>query len=330
MAHVAPWKYKFVDRLVELIEKYPVVGIVNINNIPAPQMQKMRASLKDKSVFIVGKNRLIKLAIEKSNKENIKDLANYIDGQTGIIFTDIDAFKLVKMLDASKTKAPAKGGEIAPEDIVVHEGETPFKPGPIISEFQKVGIPAAIQKGKIVIRKDTVVVKKGEVIGRDLAQVLTKLEIYPMTVGLDLRAAYEDGMVFPKDVLEVDSEKVYGDVLNAIQSAINLSVNAAYPTTITVRILISSAHAKALNLAVNAGVVNSDTLPLLLGKAYGEMLALASKLSEGLDEELKGLISSGHAEVKEEKKEEEPKKAEEEEDENKEEEAIAGLGSLFG
>ncbi len=331
MAHVAPWKYEFVDKLEKLIEKYPVVGIVNINNIPAPQMQKMRASLKEHSVFIVGKNRLIKLAIEKAAKENIKDLANYVDGQTGIIFTDIDAFKLVKTLDKSKTKAPAKGGEIAPEDIVVHEGETQFKPGPIISELQKVGIPAAIQKGKIVIRKDTVVVKKGEKISRDLAQVLTKLEIYPLTVGLDLKAAYEDGMVFPKDVLEVDTEMVYGNVLNAIQSAINLSVNASFPTKVTMPMIIANAHIKALNLAVNAGVVNKETLPMLITKAYGEMLSVASKLADGLDDELKSLISSSHAEIKEETKEEEKKEEKkEEEEENKEEEAIAGLGSLFG
>ncbi len=290
MAHVAPWKMEFVDKIVGLINKYPVVGIVNINNIPAPQMQKMRANLRGKAVFIVGKNRLIKLALEKAGKENLAELAEYIDGQTGVIFTDINAFKLTKMLDKTKTKAPAKGGEKAPEDIVVHEGETPFKPGPIISELQKVGIPAAIQKGKIIIRKDTVVVKKGEVISRDLAQVLTKLEIYPLTVGLDLRAAYEDGMVFPKDVLEVDTDKVYGDVLNAIQSAINLSVNAAFPTKVTMPIIIANAHMKALNLAVNAGVVKSE-------------------------------------EKKEEEKEE---KKEEEEEENKEEEAISGLGALFG
>jgi len=332
MAHVAPWKVKFVNELVELINKYPVVGIVNIGSIPAPQMQKMRANLRGKAVLIVGKNRLIKLALEKAGKEGIKDLENYIEGQTGIIFTDINAFKLTKMLDKTKTKAPAKGGEIAPEDIVVHEGETPFKPGPIISELQKVGIPAAIQKGKIVIRKDTVVAKKGEVISRDLAQVLTKLEIYPLTVGLDLRAAYEDGMVFPKDVLEVDTDKVYGDVISAIQSAINLSVNAAYPTKVTMPIIIATAHMKALNLAVNAGVVNSATIELLLAKAYREMLSLASRLGDGLDEELKSLISSSHVEVQTEEKKEEKveEKKEEEEEENKEEEAISGLGALFG
>ncbi|MCD6276123.1 MAG: 50S ribosomal protein L10 [Thermoplasmata archaeon] len=332
MAHVASWKYEFVDKIVKLSQEYPVIGIVNINNIPAAQMQKMRRELRNEAVLIVGRNRLIKLALEKSPRKNLKELAKYIEGQTGIIFTKMNAFKLAKFMDKTKTKAPAKGGEVAPEDIVVHGGETPFKPGPIISELQKVGLPAAVQKGKIVIRKDTLLVKKGEVISRDVAQVLTKLEIYPITVGLDLRAAYEDEIVFPKEVLHVDTEKVYGDLLNAIQYAVNLSVNMAWPTKLTMPLLIGKAARDAMSLAINAGVVNKYTVEHILRKAYMEMLSLASKLSDGLDEELKSLISKRASPPPEEKKEEKEEKEEkkEEEEENKEEEAIEGLGALFG
>ncbi len=332
MAHVASWKYEFVDKIVKLSREYPVIGIVNINNIPAAQMQKMRRELRNEAVLIVGRNRLIKLALEKSPRKNLKELAKYIEGQTGIVFTKMNAFKLAKFMEKTKTKAPAKGGEVAPEDIVVHGGETPFKPGPIISEFQKVGLPAAVQKGKIVIRKDTLLVKKGEVISRDVAQVLTKLEIYPITVGLDLRAAYEDEIVFPKEVLHVDTEKVYGDLLNAIQYAVNLSVNMAWPTKLTMPLLIGKAARDAMSLAINAGVVNKYTVEHILRKAYMEMLSLASKLSDGLDEELKSLISKRASPPPEEKKEEKEEKEEkkEEEEENKEEEAIEGLGALFG
>ena len=65
-------------------------------------------------------------------------------------------------MEATKTAAPAKPGDIAPEDILVKAGDTPFKPGPIVGELQKAGIPAAIEGGKIVIKKDKVLVKKGE------------------------------------------------------------------------------------------------------------------------------------------------------------------------
>jgi len=45
---------------------------------------------------------------------------------------------------------------------MIPAGDTPFKPGPIIGDLQKVGIKAKIQGGKIVITDDSLVVKKAE------------------------------------------------------------------------------------------------------------------------------------------------------------------------
>src|SRR5207245_1547002 len=86
-----------------------------------------------------------------------------------------------------------RGGEIAPEDLWVRGGETPFKPGPVVGELQKAGIPAAIERGKVVIRQDKLMVKAGARIPRDVAQQLARLEIFPLVVGLDLRGAQEQG-----------------------------------------------------------------------------------------------------------------------------------------
>ncbi len=336
MAHVAEWKVRKVNELADMMLEYPIVGIASIEGIPAPQMQKMRRSLLNKAKIVVVKNRLLKLAIDKASekKSNLEKLKEYIEGQTALILSKENPFRLYKLFEKSRTKAPAKGGEIAPEDIVVPAGDTPFRPGPIIAEFQKAGIPAAIEKGKIVIKKDTTVVKKGEKIPREVAQILTKLEIYPLTVGIELRAAYEDGVIFPKDVLQVDTEKIIGDLALAYQNAMNLSLNIAYPTKQNISLLLMNAHQKALNLAINAGVISKETLPILISKAYAQMISLASMLKDGLDDELKEIVSGAQAQLitpQEEKKEEkEEEKKEEKEEEKREEEAIAGLGALFG
>jgi len=238
-------------------------------------------------------------------------------------------------------KAPAKGGEIAPEDITIEKGDTPFKPGPIVGDFQKAGIPAAIDKGKIVIRKTVTPVKAGDPIPADLAAMLTKLEIFPLTVGLDLRAIHEDGTVFTRDVLDIDVGVYRSNILAAVSGAFNLSVNAAYPTTQTIIPIISRSHNLAMNLAINAGIINSSTLPVLIGKSRSQMIALAIRLkAEAMGEELSAAVSGASsavaavaaapaAEAKEpgEKKEEEP---EEEEEEASEDDAAAGLGALFG
>ena len=59
---------------------------------------------------------------------------------------------------------------------MIKQGDTSFKPGPIVGELQKVGIPAAIESGKVVIKSDKLLVKEGETISAEVAQMLTKLE----------------------------------------------------------------------------------------------------------------------------------------------------------
>ncbi len=341
MAHVAEWKKETVQRLTDVISSHGTFGIVDIHGITAPLIQKMRRDLKQDSDFVMAKNKLILLSLTRAfeGKDNEIDLGTFeklMKGrQTALIGTDMNAFKLYGLMKATLTNAPAKPGDIAPDDIVVQKGETPFKPGPIVGDFQKAGIPAAIENGKVVIKKTKTLVKKGEPIPGDVALMLTKLEIYPMTVGLNLIAAYEDGILYEPDVLDIDQDEFMQTLRGAVASAYNLSVFAAYPTRLNIKTLLSTAHMKALNLAVNAEIFTPETLKILIAKANMQLLSVASHLSaEALDDELKGRLASSPAaaepapaEGKEEKKEEE---ADEEEEEVSEEDAAAGLGALFG
>ncbi len=68
MAHVAEWKKEEVNELKSLIDKYDVIGIVDLLNIPAKQLQEMRKSLHNKAVIRMSKKKnLIDLALEDCN-----------------------------------------------------------------------------------------------------------------------------------------------------------------------------------------------------------------------------------------------------------------------
>ena len=73
--------------------------------------------------------------------------------QLALFSSTANPFKVFQMLLESQTQAPAKGGEIASYDIVIEKGPTPFPAGPIVGDFQNAGFPAAIEKGKVEIRK---------------------------------------------------------------------------------------------------------------------------------------------------------------------------------
>ncbi|HII41138.1 MAG TPA: 50S ribosomal protein L10 [Thermoplasmata archaeon] len=278
MAHVAPYKQAIVKDLVSRFEKSKVVGLANIHGIPAPQFQGIRKNLAGRASILVAKNNLIRLALKEAatKRKGLEALAADIDGQTAVITADVNPFKLFKELEKTKTPAPARGGEIAPMDIWVREGETPFKPGPVVGELQKAGLPAAIEKGKVVIKKDKLVCKAGDKIPREAAQVLARLEIFPLIVGLDLKGAYEDGMVYHRDALAVDDVVVRGQISQAGREALALALEIGYPAKETVPLLLAKAAQHALSLSIESGFPTKDSVKFLLAKAQAQALALSS------------------------------------------------------
>lgn len=279
MAHVAEWKFDEVKGLSDLLTKSRVVGIVEIGGIPAPQMQQMRKNLHGSASLRSAKNRLIFRALEEAEKQvkGISGLKELVTGQTAIIATDMNPFKLFAQIKDTRTMAPAKGGEIAAHDIIVKEGDTPFKPGPIVGELQKVGIPAAIQEGKVVIREDKVIVPEGEKIPVDVAQMLTRLEIFPVEIGMTLHGVFEDGSIFKSDILDFDMDEFIGRMKQASTNAFNLALEAGWYNNLTIQPLILKAHLNATTLAISQGIVTKDTIKNLLSKAHANMLALKNK-----------------------------------------------------
>ena len=332
MHHVADWKKEKVAELEDLTNSHEIIGIVNLADIPAKQLQTMRKSLGDNAILKMSRKNFIKIALENSDKEEVEGLADYLEGQPAMVFTKMNPFKLFKILEDSKTEAPAKAGSIAPADIVVPAGDTSFPPGPILGELQQVGIPAKIDKGSIVVTDDAKIVDEGEEIPKAVADILTKLEIHPMEVGIDLLAVCEGDTIYTADVLAIDEEETIQTLANAYQSAINLSVYAGILNSESAPLLIQKAARDALNLAINANILTSETTDKILSKAYAQMLAVAKLLSsEAIDDELNEKLKSqaAAAPVAVEDNTEEPEE-EEEEEEDAAESAAAGLGALFG
>jgi large subunit ribosomal protein L10 len=177
--HRPVWKDEAVDGIKADVKAHDVIAVVSIHGIPARQFQAIRAELKDIAKVQVARNTLIHRALEESGASTLK-LFQDVEGQTALIFTNLSPFKLFKLLENSRTPAPAKAGERAPRDIIVEKGPTSFRPGPIVGDLQNAGIPAAIEKGKIVIRETKTVAKEGKSISARLADVLQRLEIYPI------------------------------------------------------------------------------------------------------------------------------------------------------
>jgi large subunit ribosomal protein L10 len=272
-------KTEEVEEIKNLIQQHKVLGVASLQKIRAAQLQGLRRKLKGNASFRVIKNTIIRRAVaECKDKLGLEGLEEHLTGSNIFLFTNLNPFQLVSILQKSRMKAIARAGDLASEDVVVSAGNTGLPPGPIISQFGSVGIPTRIESGGVYINRDTLVVKKGEVITARLASVLAKLGVKSVEVGLTLKAAYDEGLIIPEGQLQLDLEEVQRSIGEAQVFALNLSLNSAYPTSENIKLLLQIVSQESFALAMNASVPTSDTVTELLKKANVEMLSLRSKL----------------------------------------------------
>jgi len=272
-------KTKEVEEIAQLIKQYKIIGIASLQKVRAAQLQEFKKNLADKVYMRVIKNTLVKLAIENcKERPDLKKLEEHLTGSNLYVFTDLNPFKLALILERGKVKTTAKSGDTAAFDVIVPAGNTGQPPGPIISQLNAVGLPTRIESGSVWINKDTLVVKKGEVINERLASMLSKLGIKPVESGLAMSYVFDDGLIVTREQLKVDVDGTKHNVERAYADSFALSLSISYPTGETIVALLQIAHREAYALAIGAAVPTKETIEDLIRKAQAEMLSLSSRL----------------------------------------------------
>ncbi len=312
MAHVAQSKKDTVKTFTKLLEEYPIIGAVNVENMPAKQLQRLREQLRETVLIKMTKRRLFYHAIDGSKKENIQELKNHLKGMPALLFTKENPFTLFKNIKKNKSQAPIKAGQIAPNDILVKAGPTPFAPGPIIGELGAFKIKTGVEDGKIAIKEDCIVAKEGEEVSQALASILARLGIEPMEIGLNVSAIYENGEILTKDVLDIDTDAYLDNLKLCGSDAFKLAMEIAYSCPDTINLLLAKAHTDAKTIATEQDILTDETVKDVLAKANLQAESLNSKLDlPAVEAKAEAPKEEKVEETKEEAKEEETPKEEE-------------------
>lgn len=253
VANIPEKKIKAVEELTDLIKEKKTILIADISNIPGSQFQQISKKLRGKAIVKVPKKNLLKRALEKAKKGKSVELVESFSGANALLFSDLDSFELAGDLIKKRSPAKAKVGQIAPTDIEVPEGETDLVPGPAISELGALGIQIQIQAGKIHIKEPKVVAKEGQEITQGAADILSKLNILPFSIGFTPLMAYDE-----KD--------------EAIYTEINIDTESAVEE-------LKDAYARSLGFAVSMGYTTQETTPLMVQKAASHEKRLISVIT---------------------------------------------------
>jgi large subunit ribosomal protein L10 len=270
-------KEEKVEEFKQKIEDYPVVGLLDMHNLPSRQLQQMKKEMKDFADIKMSRKTLMKIAIDQADKEDIDQLNDNEAVQPAFIFSNKDPFQLYQLIQENKTSAAAQGGETAPNEIEIPEGDTGIGPGPMLGKLQQAGLQVQVDDGSIHVQSAGVIVEKGEEITDEDAEILNQMEIEPLEIGLDLDVAYSEGDLFTEEELDIDIEEYRADVEAAASRAFNLAVNAGIINEQTASAIISEASSKARNLAISQGLPEEETIE--------EAISYAHSAAQSVDQE---------------------------------------------
>jgi large subunit ribosomal protein L10 len=269
------------QEMMKFPKEYRALAISNLNKVRASQLMQLRKKFRGDIKLRVVKNKVVLRAFEKiGDVPQLPEFSNRLEGQCLLLFTNTNPFRLNLLFDKSKIFLPAKGGDIAPTEIIVYAGNTGITPGPVLSEFKEANVPTKIDQGSIWVVKDTRVARPGDQISQKLASLLSKLGVKPIEAGISVSCALADGLLFTEQDLRIDLDAFVKEVAKGAFEGLNLAIVCGYLTPETVGPLILQAGHEALNLSVSVGYITDETVKSILSSAHAQSLSVSNILKD--------------------------------------------------
>jgi len=256
-------KQDYANRLNNYLDNYAQAMTINVNNVGSKSIAVQRKKLRERNIHILmGKNTIIRKVLNV-RAERLEAAGNtaaaaqalkmleMVEGNIGFVFvpSDQDVGKIREEITAERVQTAAKAGVEAPDDVVVPAGPTGQDPSQT-SFFQALDIPTKINRGQVEIVSDVKLVTKGEKVNRSAAELLVMLNIKPFYYGITVHHIYQNGDVFPADVLDISSSDIAQAFNNAVREVAALCLALNYPTAASVPHSIMDAYKNMLAIGL--------------------------------------------------------------------------------
>lgn len=145
----------------------------------------------------------------------------------GMIFSNGDLGEIKQILDANSRGAPARVGQIAPDDVVIPPGPTGLDPKQT-GFFQALNIATKIAKAQIEIINPVTIIETGQKINQSQAALLDKLKIRPFAYKMNITKFLDGQKLFDAKVLSITPESIIEKFKAKSQNLTALSLGSGY------------------------------------------------------------------------------------------------------
>jgi large subunit ribosomal protein LP0 len=246
-------KTNYINTFINLTEEYKKIMISECLNVGSSQIQKIRKALRGKAVVLMGKNTMMKKAVEmnKDNNPVLVALKPYLKNKICLVFTNGDLKEIREIINDNRVSAPAKAGQVSKVTVTIPAQNTGMEPT-VTSFFQALDIPTRITKGTVEIISDFNILVVGQKVGNSEAMLLTKLNMQPFSYGFVLETIYDNGAIYSPDVLDLSASILSGLLGEALKNVAGISLATNYSTAASVQSELISALKDSLALSVEA------------------------------------------------------------------------------
>jgi len=256
-------KKTYVSSFINLTEEYQKIIVFTCDNVGSTQLQSVRKDIRGKGVVLMGKNSLMKKAIQlqKKKNEHLKKLSNLVKNNCGLIFTNGDLKEIRDLIVNNKVAAPAKVGQISAVDVVVPAQNTGMEPTKT-SFFQALNIPTKITKGTVEIISDYVLLKPGDKVDVSKASLLQMMGLKPFSYSLKVIHIYDNGSIYDPSVLDITNDVYEGLFLQGINNIASVSLATNIPTKASIPHSLANAFKDLLSVSIGTEYVFKQSQPV--------------------------------------------------------------------
>jgi large subunit ribosomal protein LP0 len=328
MPKISDRKKNYVNQFTSLTETYKKIIVAEAANVSSSQLQAVRKLVRGKGIVLMGKNSMMKKAIQLHEEKNpkLKALKQFLKGNIGLIFTNESNLRELRDLVNSKTRdAPAKAGQSSQREVIIPAQNTGMEPTKT-SFFQALNIPTKISKGTVEIVNDFKILSQGQRVGNSEASLLQLLKINPFQYGLHCKHIYNDGTVYSPDVLDTSPDDMFAMLQEGLVNVSAVSLATDIPVKSTMGQFIADAFKNVLAISVetNYNFPGSEKVKEFLKDPSKFASAVVPQKEEKKEDAKKPDAGGKDAKKAEKPKEPEPPKKDEED------EGLAGGFDLFG
>jgi len=131
------------------------------------------------SKFFIGKNRVLAKALGNSEAEEYSDnlhlVSRCLKNECGILATNQSQDDVIEYFTHLSEPDFARTGGVATETVELKQGVLDMFPHNMEPQLRKMGMPVALEKGKVMCLVDFTVCNKGDVLTSEQARILKLL-----------------------------------------------------------------------------------------------------------------------------------------------------------